>query len=441
MIYNKEDKVIYTNTQKSCGTNSQKSIRPFLKLAYAEGFEEDTERRTAAYSNVREDSSTGSTYKSPAEVEFQKRSNVWVLADSRIGNLNQAIALAETIGLSYESKTIAYNCLGKLPNYLLALSTLYIKNESLKLLKTDRFPDIIISSGRRTAALASYLRKKSGNKTKIIQIMNPNLPFQQFELVILPEHDKVNKDESNVIRITGALNNIQDKIVIGGIELQKNYPDLKKFISVIIGGNSKNYKFTNDDALELASILDNITKTQGYSLFISFSRRTPNHAKEIIKEKIGCHSSYDGNPVQYTCHAELNSTSNKFEPASKMTKNIIDSRLRGNSSTVIVYDPIDETTKPNPYFGMLTKADYIIATADSISMCSEAASTGKPLYIFCPDNFNSSKHLSFLQQLIKLGIARTLTNSITTLENYDYTPLNEVTRISNIITSKIWPKL
>ncbi|MFU7503201.1 MAG: palindromic element RPE1 domain-containing protein [Candidatus Tisiphia sp.] len=44
--------------------------RPLSKLAYAEGFEGDAERRTATYLNVREDSSTASTYKSPAEVEF-----------------------------------------------------------------------------------------------------------------------------------------------------------------------------------------------------------------------------------------------------------------------------------------------------------------------------------------------------------------------------------
>ncbi|WP_375359336.1 palindromic element RPE1 domain-containing protein [Candidatus Tisiphia endosymbiont of Neophilaenus lineatus] len=50
--------------------------RPLSKLACAEGFEGDAERRTAAaYSNVREDSSTASTYKSPAEVEFRKKSN------------------------------------------------------------------------------------------------------------------------------------------------------------------------------------------------------------------------------------------------------------------------------------------------------------------------------------------------------------------------------
>ncbi|MDR0329211.1 MAG: palindromic element RPE1 domain-containing protein [Rickettsia sp.] len=55
--------------------SSKKYNRPLSKLAYAEGFEGDAERRTAAYSNVRENSSTTSTYKSPAEVEFRKRSN------------------------------------------------------------------------------------------------------------------------------------------------------------------------------------------------------------------------------------------------------------------------------------------------------------------------------------------------------------------------------
>ncbi|MCC8483813.1 MAG: palindromic element RPE1 domain-containing protein, partial [Rickettsia endosymbiont of Labidopullus appendiculatus] len=39
-----------------------------------EEFEGDAERRTAAYLSVREDSSTASTYKLPAEVEFCKRS-------------------------------------------------------------------------------------------------------------------------------------------------------------------------------------------------------------------------------------------------------------------------------------------------------------------------------------------------------------------------------
>ena len=54
---------------------TKQSNRPLSKLACVEGFEGDAERRTAACSNVREDSSTASTYKSPAEIEFRKKYN------------------------------------------------------------------------------------------------------------------------------------------------------------------------------------------------------------------------------------------------------------------------------------------------------------------------------------------------------------------------------
>ncbi|MCC8462188.1 MAG: UvrD-helicase domain-containing protein [Rickettsia endosymbiont of Ecitomorpha arachnoides] len=49
--------------------------RPLRKRGFREEFEGDTEPRPAAYTSVREDSSTGSTYKLPLEVEFPKRSN------------------------------------------------------------------------------------------------------------------------------------------------------------------------------------------------------------------------------------------------------------------------------------------------------------------------------------------------------------------------------
>ncbi|MDR0329287.1 MAG: zinc ABC transporter substrate-binding protein [Rickettsia sp.] len=51
-------------------------IRYLSKLACAEEFEGVTERKTAAYLSVREDLSTGTTYKLPAEVEFRKISIV-----------------------------------------------------------------------------------------------------------------------------------------------------------------------------------------------------------------------------------------------------------------------------------------------------------------------------------------------------------------------------
>ncbi|KAJ6645087.1 Phenylalanine--tRNA ligase beta subunit [Pseudolycoriella hygida] len=75
-------------------------IRPLAKLAYAQGFEGDAERRTAAYSSVREDSSTVSTYKLPAEVEFSKRSIIVDIGDTlklTIPSWRHDIAIKEDI--------------------------------------------------------------------------------------------------------------------------------------------------------------------------------------------------------------------------------------------------------------------------------------------------------------------------------------------------------
>ncbi|WP_342267826.1 palindromic element RPE1 domain-containing protein [Candidatus Tisiphia endosymbiont of Empis tessellata] len=62
---------------------TKQSNRPLSKLACAEGFEGDASPRTAAYSNFVTDSSVASTtYKSPTEVEFRRRSNKYGLPRS-----------------------------------------------------------------------------------------------------------------------------------------------------------------------------------------------------------------------------------------------------------------------------------------------------------------------------------------------------------------------
>jgi mitochondrial fission protein ELM1 len=159
----------------------------------------------------------------------------------------------------------------------------------------------------------------------------------------------------------------------------------------MVGGNTKNYEFSNNDAILLSSLLSKISSNHSLPVFISFSRRTSWQVKQIIRANF--------------------------------------------TSPNIIYDPEEE--KFNPYFCMLGCADYIISTADSISMCSEAASSGKPLYIFLPDDFKSKKHRAFIQQLINLGIARKLDSSISLLEDYPYKPLYEVEKISEIIKSNI----
>ena len=49
----------------------------------------------------------------------------------------------------------------------------------------------------------------------------------------------------------------------------------------------------------------------------------------------------------------------------------------------------------NPYSGFLSHADAVAVTGDSISVCSEACSTGKPVLIFAPRNITSKVKMNF----------------------------------------------
>ncbi|WP_342278424.1 MULTISPECIES: palindromic element RPE1 domain-containing protein [unclassified Candidatus Tisiphia] len=71
------DKIIVQilNLNLTLNQNSNLNNISLLKLAYAEEFKEATSLRTAADDDVREEQSTGSTNKLPAEVEFRKRYN------------------------------------------------------------------------------------------------------------------------------------------------------------------------------------------------------------------------------------------------------------------------------------------------------------------------------------------------------------------------------
>lgn len=317
---------------------------------------------------------------------------IWVLGDNRVGNTNQAIALAEELGLKYEVKNIKYNFLSKLPNFFLQFNPLHIKDDSLKKLDENTFPKLIISSGRRTAPLALYLKAKSNNSLKIVQIMRPNINSKYFDLIVLPQHDKVKQLNSNIVRVIGALSNSLKKIGNGADELEQNYPQVKNFIAVLIGGNTKKYKLTESNVNRLADTLSHIALNHSSPLFFSFSRRTPQIVKSIIRAKFPCPH--------------------------------------------IIYDP--EENLPNPYYGMLAKAEFIICTGDSVSMCSEVASTGKPFYVYCSNDFRIvEKHRFFIQQLLDIGVAKKLENSTLSLENYYYPPLNEVKKIADVVRAEL----
>jgi len=87
------------------------------------------------------------------------------------------------------------------------------------------------------------------------------------------------------------------------------------------------------------------------------------------------------------------------------------------------------------YMSALAMAKYIIVTCDSISMISEAATTGKPIYIAeMPTIKNNERFKNFFNLFESLNIIKPLNNSV---EDWTYTKLDETNRIAKELKDKI----
>jgi mitochondrial fission protein ELM1 len=87
------------------------------------------------------------------------------------------------------------------------------------------------------------------------------------------------------------------------------------------------------------------------------------------------------------------------------------------------------------YLSSLAIAENIIVTCDSSSMISEAALTGKPIYIanILPKK-NDKRFQRFRNLFRELNITRNLGEEI---ENWNYQKLDETNRVADIIKHKI----
>ena len=87
------------------------------------------------------------------------------------------------------------------------------------------------------------------------------------------------------------------------------------------------------------------------------------------------------------------------------------------------------------YLSALSLADIIIVTCDSTSMISEAAITGKPVYVAQMKNKRSIHRFEKFYNLFKeLGIIRDLENKI---ENWTYKGLDEVNKAALLVKEKM----
>ena len=248
------------------------------------------------------------------------------------------------------------------------------------------YPDILIAGGRKSIGIALYIKKMSGGKTFLVQIQDPHVQPKLFDLVVAPQHDRVRGD--NVLVTAGALHRVTPEKIISA---QKKFepalgPLPRPRIAVLIGGASKSHQMTRENTLLLAQQLKSLVENLHCGLMITASRRTGEENTQLLRGML-------------------------------------------TGGNVFFWDGAGD----NPYFAMLGFADHIIVTEDSVSMVSEAISTGKPVHI-APLEGGSKKFDLFYQDLAEKGYTRPFTGS---LEAWSYTPPNDTLRAADEIRRRM----
>ena len=303
-----------------------------------------------------------------------------LLTEGMHGMISQVEGLAKALDLDFIHEKIELNDFWKLiPPKLTPVQNYAFKN------KIDKKFDIVISCGRKSVIPSIYLKNKFKSKIMNIHIQNPKVSLNSFDFIVSPEHDDLKGN--NVIQSKGAIHYLREDELNKNINYLKPQINRKKVVTLIIGGPNKYYDFNEK---EIEGIFQKAEKNfikKGFQLILIPSMRTPQNIIDLSK--------------------------NYFD-----------------SSQIIISD-VDKKA----YLSSLKLADYIIVTCDSTSMISEAAITGKPIYVAQMSPIKKNKRfMKFFEIFKSLNIIKDLSNSV---ENWNYKKLNETDRISRYIKEKI----
>jgi len=304
-----------------------------------------------------------------------------LLTEGMHGMISQVEGLAKALELDFTHEKIELNNFWKLfPPKITPVKSFVFKN------KLDHEFNIVISCGRKSVIPSLYLKNKYKSKIVNIHIQNPKVSLSNFDFIIAPEHDSLFGE--NVVTSRGAIHYLtNDELIENENYLKPRIDSQKKIISFIIGGPNKYYDYNDKIIDEIFLKIENNFIRNNYQAIIIPSMRTP---KNIIEK-----------------------AQNYFD-----------------KNQIIVLD-VDKKA----YLSALNLADHIVVTCDSTSMISEAAITGKPIYVAQMPSIKSNQRFKeFFNLFESLKIIKNLDSSV---ESWNYEKLDETNRISGYIKDKI----
>ena len=303
-----------------------------------------------------------------------------LLTQGMHGMISQVEGLAKALGLKFRHETIKLKKIWDIiPPKFTPVSERILSNRFICDSK------VIISCGRKSVVPSMLLKRRLKKEIFTIHIQDPKVDLGNFDSIICPEHD--NLDGNNVIKTKGAIHYLTNDEIKKNINYLNPRAESKKIVTLILGGPNKYYGFSEKQMDSTFAKIKNLFVYSKYKLIVIPSYRTP---ENILKLAF-----------------------NYF-----------------NDNHLVV-----KQKDKKAYLSSLALADIIIVTCDSTSMISEAAITGKPVYVAQMKNKRSIHRFEKFYKLFKdLGIIRDLDDKI---EHWTYNGLDEVNRAASLVKEKM----
>jgi uncharacterized protein len=309
----------------------------------------------------------------------------WILTNGAPGMEAQGIAVAQATGMPFRLKRVRVK--GPLawlparvqvslpPQFYLGFVA---SSEPL----CPPWPRLIVSVGRQSVATALALKRLSNQSIFAVHVQDPKVSAYHFDWIAAPKHDGFSGP--NVTTTRGAVHGVTPIRVTAAKGRFANLIDQlpRPRVAVLLGGNSRAFRFKAADAENFGRSLATMARENNGSLLVTPSGRTPPEALAALRRTVSGvpHLIWDG-------------------------------------------------TGENPYLAFLGFADAIVVTSDSVNMVTEAAGTGKPVYVeyLRGTSRRKSRFHAFMHEA---GATRPFDGR---LEQWSYAPINDTEVVAAVI--------
>ena len=253
------------------------------------------------------------------------RADVWVLLGPHRGDNRQVLALAEGLGVPFRPIQMRYRWFAHLPAVLRSVAISQLTPEARAEIAPP-WPSLVIGIGQRSAPVARYIKEASGGRTTIVRLGDPMISPRYFDLVITTPQYAV-RDLENVVRLPVTITN--SPIMPDPAEQRwlASFPRPRRLIAV--GGATSLWQLRPATIRAAAQTLLEAAERDGGSVIAVTSPRTSPRLAAAARAELGSLAVVDGDFPRYNA--------------------------------------------------LLSAADEIHVTGDSVSMLSEAVVAGKPV--------------------------------------------------------------